>query len=68
MKTIGRALTFCQDIFTEGELAECVAYTKGKYVGIAVSIEKSSKTAKRKTITNDLDTIADMAAYNDFEF
>ncbi len=58
--------TFYRDIFPEGSFEERGEYEDGKYNGIAIAIEKGSKRAKRMTITDDLDTIADMAGANAF--
>ena len=54
-------MDFYRDIFPEGSFEERGEYEDGKYNGIAIAIEKGSKRAKRMTITDDLDTIADMA-------
>lgn len=59
-------MDFYRDIFPEGSFEERGEYVDGKYNGIAIAIEKGSKRAKRMTITDDLDTIADMAGSNDF--
>jgi len=59
-------MDFYRDIFPEGSFEERGEYEDGKYNGIAIAIEKGSKRAKRMTITDDLDTIADMAGSNDF--
>ena len=59
-------MDFYRDIFPEGSFEERGEYEDGKYNGIAIAIEKGSKRAKRMTITDDLDTIADMAGANDF--
>ena len=49
-----------------GSFEERGEYEDGKYNGIAIAIEKGSKRAKRMTITDDLDTIADMVGSHDF--
>ena len=54
-------MDFYRDIFPEGSFEERGEYEDGKYNGIAIAIEKGSKRAKRMTITDDLDMIADMA-------
>ena len=54
-------LDFYRDIFPERGV-----YEDGKYNGIAVTISKGSKRAKRLTVTDDLDAITDMAASDDF--
>ena len=59
-------MDFYRDIFPEGSFEERGEYEDGKYNGIAIAIEKGSKRAKRMTITDDLDTIVDMAGSNDF--
>lgn len=59
-------MDFYRDIFPEGSFEERGEYEDGKYNGIAIAIEKGSKRAKRMTITDDLDTIADMAGSKDF--
>jgi hypothetical protein len=59
-------MDFYRDIFPEGSFEERGEYAAGKYNGIAIAIEKGGKRAKRMTITDDLDTIADMAGSNDF--
>lgn len=59
-------MDFYRDIFPEGSFEERGEYVDGKYNGIAIAIEKGSKRAKRMTITDDLDTIADVAGSNDF--
>lgn len=59
-------LDFYRDIFPEGSFEERGVYEDGKYNGIAVTIAKGSKRAKRLTVTDDLDAIADMAASDDF--
>ena len=59
-------MDFYRDIFPEGSFEERGEYEDGTYNGIAIAIEKGSKRAKRMTITDDLDTIADMAGSNDF--
>lgn len=59
-------MDFYRDIFPVGSFEERGEYEDGKYNGIAIAIEKGSKRAKRITITDDLDTIADMAGSNDF--
>lgn len=59
-------MDFYRDIFPEGSFEERGEYEDGKYNGIAIAIEKGSKRAKRMTITDDLDTIADMAGANAF--
>lgn len=59
-------MDFYRDIFPEGSFEERGEYEDGKYNGIAIAIEKGSKRAKRMTITDDLDMIADMAGSNDF--
>ena len=59
-------MDFYRDIFPEGAFEERGEYEDGKYNGIAIAIAKGSKRAKRMTITDDLDTIVDMAGSNDF--
>lgn len=59
-------MDFYRDIFPEGSFEERGEYEDGKYNGIAIDIEKGRKRAKRMTITDDLDTISDMAGSNDF--
>lgn len=59
-------MDFYRDIFPVGSFEERGEYEDGKYNGIAIAIEKGSKRAKRRTITDDFDTIADMAGSNDF--
>ena len=58
-------MDFYRDIFPEGAVEERGEYEDGKYNGIAIAIEKGSKRAKRMTITDDLDTIADMVGSHD---
>ena len=59
-------LDFYRDIFPEGSFEERGVYEDGKYNGIAVTIAKGSKRAKRLTVTDDLDVITDMAVSDDF--
>ena len=59
-------MDFYRDVFPEGSFEERGVFEDGKYNGIAIAIEKGSKRAKRMTITDDLDTIADMVGSHDF--
>ena len=55
---------FYRTIFPAGELDEKDAYTKGKYVGVAVTMGKEK--ACRYTVTDDLDTIDQLCGQDDF--
>lgn len=55
---------FYRTIFPVGELDEKDAYTKGKYVGVAVTMGKEK--ACRYTVTDDLDTIDQLCNQDDF--
>ena len=55
---------FYRTIFPVGELDEKDAYTKGKYVGVAVTMGKEK--ACRYTVTDDLDTIDQLCSQDDF--
>lgn len=59
-------LDFYRDIFPEGSFEKRGVYEDGKYNGIAVSIRKGEKKAKRFTVTDDLDAIEEMALTDDF--
>lgn len=59
-------IDFYRDIFPVGSFEKKGIYEDGKYNGIAVSIATGSKKAKRWTITDDLEAIADMACSDDF--
>lgn len=57
---------FYRDIFPVGSFEQRGVYEDGKYNGIAVAIEQGGKRTKRLTVTDDLETIDDMAASDDF--
>lgn len=57
---------FYEDLFPAGSFEEKGIYEKGKYNGIAVSIKKGEKKAKRYTVTDEHDAINEMAASNEF--
>lgn len=59
-------LDFYRDIFPEGSFEKRGVYEDGKYNGIAVSIQKGGKRAKRLTVTDDLEAIEDMTRTDDF--
>lgn len=59
-------LDFYRDIFPEGSFEKRGVYEDGKYNGIAVSIRKCEKKAKRRTVTDDLEAIEEMAMTDDF--
>ena len=59
-------LDFYRDIFPEGSFEKRGIYEDGKYNGIAVSIGKGEKKAKRLTVTDDLEAIENMAQTDDF--
>lgn len=59
-------MDFYRSIFPVGSFEEKGVYVDGKYNGIAVSIRKGEKTAKRMTVTDDLEAIDDMAESDDF--
>lgn len=54
---------FYREIFPEGELDVKDGYTKGKYVGVAVSI---GDKIKRHTVTDDLDKIDELCNSDEF--
>lgn len=65
------ARDFYRVIFPAGELDTRDAFTKGKYTGIAISVSnKKGHDGRRKTcrysITDDLDTVDDLTATDDF--
>lgn len=57
---------FYKDLFPAGSFEKKGIYEKGKYNGIAVSIKKGEKKAKRYTVTDEHDAINEMAASNEF--
>lgn len=57
---------FYRDIFPEGSFEKRGVYEDGKYNGIAVSIQKGEKKAKRLTVTDDLEAIDEMAMTDAF--
>lgn len=57
---------FYRDIFPEGSFEKRGVYEDGKYNGIAVSIRKGEKKAKRITVTDDLEAINEMVMTDDF--
>lgn len=57
---------FYDDLFPAGSFEEKGIYENGKYNGIAVSIKKGEKKAKRYTVTDEHDAINEMAASNEF--
>lgn len=59
-------MDFYRDVFPIGSFEERGIYENGKYNGIAVSIHPGDEKTKRVTVTDDLETIEDMAATNDF--
>lgn len=59
-------IDFYRDIFPEGSLEKKGEYVKGQYTGIAVSVPQNGNRVERYTITDDLDTIADLAATDNF--
>lgn len=59
-------MDFYRSIFPVGSFEEKGVYQAGKYNGIAVSIRKGCKRAKRLTVTDDLDAIEEMALTDDF--
>lgn len=59
-------MDFYRSLFPVGSFEKKGIYETGKYNGIAVSIRKGEKQAKRMTVTDDLDTIREMAATDDF--
>lgn len=59
-------IDFYRDIFPEGSFEEKGIYEDGKYNGIAVSISKGENKTRRYTVTDDLDTIVEMAQRDDF--
>ena len=59
-------LDFYRDIFPEGSFEKRGVYEDGKYNGIAVSIRKGEKKAKRLTVTDDLEAIGEMTMTDDF--
>lgn len=59
-------MDFYRSLFPIGSFEKKGVFEKGKYNGIAVSIHKGEKRAKRMTVTDDLDTIREMAATDDF--
>lgn len=59
-------MDFYRAIFPVGSFEVRGVYEDGKYNGIAVSIQKGSKRAKRFTVTDDLEAIEDMALTDDF--
>lgn len=59
-------MDFYRSLFPVGSFEKKGIYETGKYNGIAVSIRKGEKRAKRMTVTDDLDTIRRMAATDDF--
>lgn len=59
-------LDFYRDIFPEGSFEKRGVYEDGKYNGIAVSIRKGEKKAKRLTVTDDLEAIEEMTMTDDF--
>lgn len=54
---------FYREIFPEGELDVKDGYTKGKYVGVAVSV---GDKIKRHTVTDDLDKIDELCMSDEF--
>lgn len=59
-------MDFYRDLFPLGEFERKGIYEDGKYNGIAVAIAKGEKHTRRYTVTDDLDTIMEMAATDDF--
>lgn len=59
-------MDFYRDIFPEGSFEKQGIYEDGKYNGIAVSIRKGEKKARRMTVTDDLDAIEEMALTDNF--
>lgn len=59
-------MDFYRDVFPEGSFERRGMYEDGKYNGIAVSIRKGEKKAKRFTVTDDLEAIESMARTDDF--
>lgn len=59
-------MDFYRDIFPVGSFEQKGVYEDGKYNGIAVSIPKGGTRTRRFTVTDELDTIADMVATDDF--
>lgn len=57
---------FYRDVFPTGSFEKRGLYEDGKYNGIAVSIRKGEKKAKRLTVTDDLEVIEEMAMSDDF--
>lgn len=62
---------FYRTIFPEGELDTEGSFTKGKYIGIAVSVTKELKEngkpkVKRFTVTDDLEVIDQLGKTDDF--
>lgn len=57
---------FYRDVFPDGSFEKRGVYEDGKYNGIAVSIRKGEKKAKRLTVTDDLEVIKEMAMSDDF--
>ena len=63
-------MEFYRAVFPEGELDRAGAYTKGKYVGIAVEIEKASESghaqAKRYSVLDDLNAVRGLLSSPNF--
>ena len=59
-------IDFYRDLFPVGSFEQKGIYESGKYNGIAVAISPGQKQAKRFTVTDDLNVIADMAQTDDF--
>lgn len=59
-------IDFYRDIFPVGSFEEKGVYEDGKYNGIAVTIKKGEKRAKRFTVTDELGVIDEMAMSDDF--
>lgn len=57
---------FYEDLFPKGSFEQKGIYENGKYNGIAVSIKKGKKHAKRYTVTDDHEAINDMVASDGF--
>ena len=57
---------FYDAVFPVGAFEQKGVYEQGKYNGIAISIGAEGEHAKRYTVTDDHETIDDMAASNEF--
>ena len=57
---------FYDAVFPVGAFEQKGVYEQGKYNGIAISIGAEDEHAKRYTVTDDHETIDDMAGSNDF--